>query len=279
MEIIEYSKVYDEQIKDLLVQLQEYLVKIDNWNTQVLYEDYKEKYFRIDMDKVEQQEGKIYLAKEGKIIVGLIIGVVEPKDEIDKITNDCAKTGSVLELIVSKNSRGNGIGKTLLNKIEEYFKSIHCKRITIEVFGPNKNAYNFYCKNGYIDRDIFVSKPINKEINNSNISTQSYIGKTITAKIDRQMGSKHPKHGFIYPINYGYIPNTISGDGEELDCYILGIFEPIECFTGKCIAVIHRLNDNDDKLVLVPEDKNYTNAEIRVLTEFQERFFDSIIMN
>lgn len=279
MEIIEYNKEYDEQIKDLLVQLQEYLVKIDNWNTQVLYKDYKEKYFRMDMDKVEKQEGKIYLAEEDKIIYGLIIGVVEPNDEIDQITNNCAKTGSVLELIVSKNSRGKGIGKALLNKIEEYFKSIHCKRITIEVFGPNKNAYNFYYKNGYIDRDIFVSKQLNEEINNCNISTQSYIGKTITAKIDRQMGSKHPKYGFVYPINYGYIPNTISGDGAELDCYILGVFEPIESFTGECIAIIHRLNDNDDKLVLVPENKKYSNGEIRALTEFQERFFESMIIN
>jgi inorganic pyrophosphatase len=119
-----------------------------------------------------------------------------------------------------------------------------------------------------------------QEIKNMNkIDTKLYIGKIIRAKIDRQMGSKHPKHGFIYPINYGYIPNTISGDGEELDCYVLGVFEPIENFTGECIAVIHRLNDNDDKLVLVPENKKYTNDEIRVLTEFQERFFESIIVN
>ncbi len=57
------------------------------------------------------------------------------------------------------------------------------------------------------------------------------------------------------------------------------IFEPVESFTGKCIAVIHRLNDNDDKLVLVPENKIIQNTEIRALTEFQERFFESIIMN
>lgn len=111
------------------------------------------------------------------------------------------------------------------------------------------------------------------------LCSESYIGKIITAKIDRQMGSKHPQYGFIYPINYGYIPNTISGDKEEIDCYILGVFEPMETFTGKCIAVIHRLNDKDDKLVLVPENKKYTNDEIKVLTEFQERFFESIIIN
>ncbi len=66
-------------------------------------------------------------------------------------------------------------------------------------------------------------------------NTKSYINKLVKAKIDRPMGSKHPKHGFIYPVNYGYIPNTVSGDGEEIDCYVLGIFEPIDEFEGKCI--------------------------------------------
>lgn len=100
-----------------------------------------------------------------------------------------------------------------------------------------------------------------------------YINKIIEVKIDRPLGSKHPKHGFIYPCNYGYIPNTISGDGEELDCYVLGVFEPLNEYKGKCIAIIHRLNDDDDKLIIVPEDKNYTNKEIEALVEFQERFF------
>ena len=104
-----------------------------------------------------------------------------------------------------------------------------------------------------------------------------YIGKFVYVHIDRPLGSKHPKHGFIYPVNYGYIPNTISGDGEELDCYVLGIFEPIESFSGKCIAVIHRTNDNDDKLIVVPEGINYSDDAIRALTEFQERFFESEI--
>ena len=105
-----------------------------------------------------------------------------------------------------------------------------------------------------------------------------YLNKTITVKIDRPIGSKHPEYGFIYPINYGFVPNTISTDGEELDCYILGIFEPLETFTGKCIAIIHRINDNDDKLVIVPENRYFSNNEIKVLTEFQERYFENKII-
>ena len=108
--------------------------------------------------------------------------------------------------------------------------------------------------------------------------SKMYLGKIVDVKIDRPFGSKHPKHGFIYPVNYGYIPNTISGDGEELDCYILGVFEPLDIFKGKCIAIIHRTNDNDDKLIVVPENKEYSDDAIRALTEFQERFFESEII-
>ena len=105
-----------------------------------------------------------------------------------------------------------------------------------------------------------------------------FLNKTIDIKVDRPLGSKHPKHGFIYPVNYGYVPNTTSSDGEELDAYILGIYEPLETFTGKCIAIIHRTNDNDDKLIIVPVNKSFSNDEIRVLTDFQEQYFESIII-
>ena len=110
------------------------------------------------------------------------------------------------------------------------------------------------------------------------MSNNNYIGKIIDVKIDRAFGTMHPKHGFMYPLNYWYIPNTISGDGEELDCYVLGVFEPIKEFKGKCIAIIHRTNDDDDKLVVVPENKNYSDDAINALVEFQEQYFEHIII-
>ena len=111
-------------------------------------------------------------------------------------------------------------------------------------------------------------------------NSRDFLDKLVDVIIDKPLGSRHsekyPNH--IYPLNYGYVPNTISGDNEELDCYILGVFEPLETFRGKCIAIIHRTNDNDDKLIIVPEGRNYSNEEIRTLTEFQERFFESEII-
>ena len=109
-------------------------------------------------------------------------------------------------------------------------------------------------------------------------NAKDFIGKTVEVEMDRPLGTRHPKHGFMYCVNYGFVPGTVSGDGEELDAYLLGVFEPLQSYIGKCIAIIHRINDDDDKLVVVPEGKNYTDEEIRVLTEFQERYFESEII-
>ena len=105
-----------------------------------------------------------------------------------------------------------------------------------------------------------------------------FLNKKVDVCIDREIGSKHPKWKYIYPVNYGYVPETKNTDGEEIDCYVLGVFEPIDRFKGKCIAIIHRLDDDDDKLIVVPKEKEYSEDAIIALTEFQERFFESIII-
>lgn len=107
---------------------------------------------------------------------------------------------------------------------------------------------------------------------------KGFLGKTVTIVMDRSLGSKHPKHGYVYPINYGFVPETKSPDGGELDAYVLGVDVPLEEFSGYCIAVIHRLNDDDDKLIVVPEGKQMSNEEIRQAVHFQEQFFQSEII-
>ena len=102
--------------------------------------------------------------------------------------------------------------------------------------------------------------------------------KEVEVKIDRQLGTNHPKHGFVYEVNYGYIPNTISGDGEELDAYLVGEFEPVTFSQGKVIAIIHRTNDDDDKLIVSKNGKDYSDDAIKAITDFQERFFESVII-
>ena len=111
------------------------------------------------------------------------------------------------------------------------------------------------------------------------MNSLEYLDKIVEVKIDRPIGSSHPDYpDHIYLVNYGYVPNTISGDGEELDCYVLGEYKPLKEYKGKCIAVIHRVDDDDDKLIIAPESKSFTNSEIKLLTDFQEKFYTSEII-
>ncbi|WP_176718866.1 pyridoxamine 5'-phosphate oxidase family protein [Caloranaerobacter ferrireducens] len=107
---------------------------------------------------------------------------------------------------------------------------------------------------------------------------KKYLGKKVVVVVDRPLGSKHPEHEFIYPINYGYLSNTVSGDGEEIDVYVLGEFKPLEYYEGYVVAVIQRKNDNEDKLVVCKDLNMYNKGQIRALVEFQERFFETEII-
>ena len=100
------------------------------------------------------------------------------------------------------------------------------------------------------------------------------LGKVVKVVVDRPLGTYHPKYkDLFYSVNYGYVEEIIAADGEEQDAYILGVNEPIKEFTGKVIAVIHRFDDVEEKLVVVPTDVYLTKEEIMRQVYFQERFF------
>ena len=109
------------------------------------------------------------------------------------------------------------------------------------------------------------------------MSAADFLNQIVHVTIDRPLGSRHPQYGFVYPVNYGYVPDTPAPDGDDLDAYILGVCEPIAEFTGRCSTLAHRPDDDDDKLIVVPEGKQYSDEQIQALVEFQERFFTSII--
>ena len=81
----------------------------------------------------------------------------------------------------------------------------------------------------------------------------------------------------FYEINYGYIKGIPAQDGEEQDAYIIGVDVPLDTFTGEVIAVIHRKNDVEEKWVVAPPGSHFDQEEIRRLTNFQEKYFDTEI--
>ena len=157
--IIEYEEKYAQEVKDLLVELQEHIVNIDVEKYNIITPQYREIYFTKTLDEVKKYDGKIFLYKENDRIVGLIIGIMNLDAEVTYDFN-APKRGRISELIVSKKCRSKGIGQKLLKAMEEYLKTCGCQDILIEVFGYNERAIQFYEKMGYHTRMIEMTKKI-----------------------------------------------------------------------------------------------------------------------
>ena len=160
MNIIEYNEKYLENVKDLLVELEEYIISIDKDNLDQLHTEYREKMAILDLEEVDKYNGKCYLAIENNQVLGLIMGCIPEYDEYDYLDYKCPKRGEITELIVTKKVRSKGVGQMLMNKMEEYFKNMGCEYIHVDVFGYNEKGINFYKKSGYHTRMLNMIKKI-----------------------------------------------------------------------------------------------------------------------
>ncbi len=104
-----------------------------------------------------------------------------------------------------------------------------------------------------------------------------YLGQIVDIEIDRPVGYIHRKGAktLVYPINYGFIPGVLGGDGEELDVFLLGVSEPVATYRGRIIGIVLRADDVEDKLIMAPEGMRFTVAEMEAAIEFQEKYYDS----
>lgn len=152
MKLIEYEEKYLDDVKDLLVELEEYIVSIDQDNLDCVGNDYRNEMALIDLKEVKENNGKCYLAVDNNKVIGLVMGIERKYDEEDYLDYKCPKAGEITELIISNDYRNTGIGNLLINEIEDYFKSIGFEYVHVDVFAYNKNAIDFYTKRSYHNR-------------------------------------------------------------------------------------------------------------------------------
>lgn len=116
-------------------------------------------------------------------------------------------------------------------------------------------------------------------ISQRHAQVESYLGKTLKIEIDRPIGYVHHKgeKTLVYPINYGYIPGVLGGDGEELDVFLLGVDEPVSTYKGRIIGIVYRADDVEDKLVMAPDGVSFTAEEIARAVYFQEKYYKTAI--
>lgn len=106
---------------------------------------------------------------------------------------------------------------------------------------------------------------------------QDLLGKHVHVEVDRPIGYQHGD--IVYPVNYGYIPGLLVGDGEEQDVYILGVDMPVCAFDGQVIGAIRRKDDVEDKLVVAPEGMVFHQGQIAEAVHFQEQYFQTDIVS
>ena len=98
------------------------------------------------------------------------------------------------------------------------------------------------------------------------------IGERYRVIVDTPIGSTNPDYpDIVYEVNYGLVDGILAADGQEQYDYILGIDETIEEFEGTLIAIIHRINDVENKWVIA--NKHLTKDEIYQKVSFMEKYF------
>jgi ribosomal protein S18 acetylase RimI-like enzyme len=160
MKIIKYDEKYLEDVRDLLTELEEYIVSIDKDELDHVHPEYHEKMALLDLKDVNDNNGKCYLAIENDKAVGLIMGILGTYSKYDYLDYKCPQRGVITELIVSKNARSSGVGRQLMKKMEDYFRKINCEYIIVDVFGYNDLALKFYFKQGYHARMLTTIKKL-----------------------------------------------------------------------------------------------------------------------
>ena len=160
MEIVVYQEKYKNQIIKLFEDFQNYLIKLDPLKRLRRLPGYGENVIKDTLKEISEKDGIFYLAVEEDRVLGFIVGVLEKMTEEDLRSAYPVLKGRVTELYVIPESRSKGLGKALMDKMEQYFKDKDCNYIWIEVFVPNELAHSFYLKNGYHDRDIEMVKKL-----------------------------------------------------------------------------------------------------------------------
>ena len=157
--IIEYEDKYLDDVRDLLIELEEYIVSIDKDKLDHVHPEYHEKMALVDLEDVKNNKGICYLAVENDKAIGLIMGTIPSYGEYDYLDYKCPKRGVITELIVTAKTRSKGIGQALINKMEEYFKANSCEYVLVDVFAYNEIGKNFYNKKNYHTRmDVMIKK-------------------------------------------------------------------------------------------------------------------------
>lgn len=156
----EFTSDDQSQISSLSFKFGQFYEELDDMGRFRFSDDHEPAYTKYRVEEAYSHDGKVFVAEGSGVIVGYVMGYIQPLSELDKKGFVPTKPGVVSELYVEENYNKMGIGKKLMETIENYLKKSGCDVIELGVLAPNKNARKFYEKLGYREREIFVIKKL-----------------------------------------------------------------------------------------------------------------------
>lgn len=162
IQIINYSEKYFEQVATLFDEFQGFIAWIDPKKGNVWKKGFGEVAIKETIEEVKKNEGALLLAMGGEKVAGFIAGVVKHPTEIEHYTSAHPEDdeGRITELYLSGEYQHQGLGRKLVEAMEDFFRKKGIKVVRVEVFAPNENARKFYQKMGFEERSLDLIKEI-----------------------------------------------------------------------------------------------------------------------
>jgi ribosomal protein S18 acetylase RimI-like enzyme len=160
IDIRKYQSSDKLSIVRLMDKFGDYLVTVDQMKRTRRMPGFSGYFTDKMLKNVDKYNGIIYIAENECQIVGFIAGVMRGQSKEELLESVPSKAGRIIELFIDEQFRGKGIGKRLMEKMEDYFRQYGSDVSKVEVFEPNVKAHNFYRKLGYQDRSIEMLKKL-----------------------------------------------------------------------------------------------------------------------
>lgn len=162
---------------------------------------------------------------------------------------------------------------SLFDAVKDEAKKRNIAKLTANVVEDKKEFYDAY---GFVHLDNEEDAPFQTM---DYLLQNDVIGKTVTVVIDHPYGSFHPHRSDVqFALNYGYVLDGISGDGDIQNAYVYGIYEPLEEFTGVVVGIIYHKDDYQSRWVVASPLEKVEKEDIIQSVGFEEQYYDTMIV-
>src|ERR1044072_849497 len=154
--IREYRPEDGQQLEECVIELQEFERRIEPRRLEGSI--VAQKYLQYMFDKCAQTQGQVFVLDDEDKVVGLVSAWAEVR--VKGLVNEEAEVAYVSDLFVSAAYRGQGWGRALLRRAEEYALAQGATMFSIGVLAENTQARRMYNAFGFRENQVELLKPL-----------------------------------------------------------------------------------------------------------------------